>query len=32
VWKDYADFMFNNQLIDKNIDTQKAFTNQFLPE
>jgi len=32
VWKDYADFMFENQLIDKNIDTQKAFTNQFLPE
>lgn len=32
VWKDYADFMFNNQLIDKNIDTQNAFTNQFLPE
>ena len=32
VWKDYADFMFDNQLIDKNIDTQKAFTNQFLPE
>jgi len=32
VWKNYADFMFANQLIDKNIDTGKAYTNQFLPE
>jgi ABC-type nitrate/sulfonate/bicarbonate transport system substrate-binding protein len=32
IWKNYADFMFANGLIDKNIDTQKAFTNQFLPE
>ncbi len=32
VWKLYADFMFENQLIEQNIDTEKAFTNQFLPE
>ncbi|MGI5879293.1 MAG: ABC transporter substrate-binding protein [Syntrophomonadaceae bacterium] len=32
VWKDYADFMFNNNLIEKNIEPEKAFTNKFLPE
>lgn len=32
VWKAYADFMFANQLIEQNIDADKAFTNQFLPE
>jgi len=32
VWKNYADFMFANKLIDKNIPTDKAFTNEFLPE
>ncbi len=32
VWINYADFMFNNKLIEKNIDTQKAFTNDFLPK
>ncbi|NMC26825.1 MAG: ABC transporter substrate-binding protein [Syntrophomonadaceae bacterium] len=32
VWRNYADFMFANQLIEKNIDTGKAYTNQFLPE
>ncbi len=32
VWKDYADFMFNNKLIEKNIDVNKAFTNQYLPK
>ncbi len=31
VWKGYADFMFNNKLIDKNIDANKAFTNKYLP-
>ena len=31
VWKGYADFMFNNKLIDKNIDVNKAFTNKYLP-
>jgi ABC-type nitrate/sulfonate/bicarbonate transport system substrate-binding protein len=32
VWKNYADFMFANKLIDKQIQTDKAFTNNFLPE
>ncbi|NLG85768.1 MAG: ABC transporter substrate-binding protein [Firmicutes bacterium] len=32
VWKDYADFMFENGLIEKNIDPKAAFTNEFLPE
>lgn len=32
VWKAYADFMFGHQLIEQNIDPEKAFTNQFLPE
>jgi len=32
VWKNYADFMFANKLIDKNIQTEQAFTNKFLPE
>lgn len=31
VWKKYADFMFQNKLIEKNIDPDKAFTNEFLP-
>ncbi|MEA1961841.1 MAG: ABC transporter substrate-binding protein [Bacillota bacterium] len=31
VWKNYADYMFNNNLIDENIDSQQAFTNDFLP-
>lgn len=31
VWKNYADFMFENKLIKKNIDSNKAFTNKYLP-
>jgi ABC-type nitrate/sulfonate/bicarbonate transport system substrate-binding protein len=31
VWKNYADFMYENKLIDKNIEPDKAFTNQYLP-
>ncbi len=31
VWKSYADFMYENDLIENNIETDKAFTNQFLP-
>lgn len=31
-WKDYANFMYENKLIEKNIDTKKAFTNEFLPK
>lgn len=32
VWKNYAEFMFQNKLIDQQIDVGKAFTNQFLPQ
>ncbi|HHW61248.1 MAG TPA: ABC transporter substrate-binding protein [Syntrophomonadaceae bacterium] len=32
VWQAYADFMFKNGLIEKKIDPEKAFSNQFLPE
>lgn len=31
VWQKYADFMYQNRLIKKNIDPYKAFTNEFLP-
>ena len=31
VWENYADFMYENKLIDKNINPDKAFTNQYLP-
>ncbi len=32
VWSRYANWMFERQLIPKNIDTKKAFTNEFLPQ
>lgn len=31
VWKRYADWMFERKLIPKNIEPEKAFTNDFLP-
>lgn len=31
VWKKYADFMYQNKLIKKNIKPSEAFTNEFLP-
>ena len=31
VWKNYANFMYENKLIDKNIAPDKAFTNKYLP-
>ncbi len=31
VWKSYADFMYENALIESNIEADKAFTNEFLP-
>ena len=31
VWQEFAEFMFDNQLIETPIDPQKAFTNDFLP-
>ena len=32
VWKKYADYLYQNQLIDKEIDVHTAFTNDYLPE
>lgn len=32
VWKGYANWLFKHKLMDKNIDTTKAFTNEFLPK
>jgi ABC-type nitrate/sulfonate/bicarbonate transport system substrate-binding protein len=32
VWQNYTDFMINYKLLDKKIDVNKAFTNEFLPE
>lgn len=32
VWKNYADFMYENKLIEKNIEASQAFTNDFLPQ
>jgi ABC-type nitrate/sulfonate/bicarbonate transport system substrate-binding protein len=31
VWQEFADFMFENGLIDQAIDPQSAYTNDFLP-
>lgn len=31
IWKSYADFMYENALIENNIDPEKAFSNEFLP-
>lgn len=32
VWKNYADFMKSNNLIEKDLKLEDAFTNEFLPE
>ena len=32
VWADYAAWMFDNGLLDEELDVEKAFTNEFLPE
>ncbi|MCQ6557981.1 ABC transporter substrate-binding protein [Paenibacillus mendelii] len=32
VWKNYAQWMFEHKLLDKELDAEKAFTNEFLPE
>lgn len=32
VWKNYADFMKSNNLIQKDLKLEDAFTNEFLPE
>ncbi|BCV23489.1 ABC transporter substrate-binding protein [Gelria sp. Kuro-4] len=31
VWKNYADWMYDRRVIEKNIDPKAAFTNEFLP-
>ncbi|MNI73445.1 hypothetical protein D3C73_1294540 [compost metagenome] len=32
VWQNYSDWMHERGLIEKELDTDKAFTNEFLPE
>ncbi|HSA83316.1 MAG TPA: ABC transporter substrate-binding protein [Patescibacteria group bacterium] len=32
VWKGYADWLYAHELLEKQIDTTKAFTNEFLPK
>ncbi|WP_422659550.1 ABC transporter substrate-binding protein [Paenibacillus sp. EC2-1] len=32
VWKGYADWMFERKLLDKELEVNSAFTNEFLPE
>lgn len=32
VWENYADWMFENGLLEKELDAEKAFTNEFLPK
>lgn len=32
VWKNYSEWMFENGLLEKELDAKKAFTNEFLPE
>lgn len=32
VWENYANWMFENDLLEKELDAKKAFTNEFLPE
>ncbi|HWO97057.1 MAG TPA: ABC transporter substrate-binding protein [Bacillus sp. (in: firmicutes)] len=32
VWENYASWMYDNKLLEKELDSKKAFTNDFLPE
>jgi hypothetical protein len=32
IWKGYAVWLSDNGVLDKQVDTTKAFTNEFLPE
>ncbi|MBO0995563.1 ABC transporter substrate-binding protein [Bacillus sp. SD088] len=32
VWQNYMDWMLENKVLEKEIDVEKAFTNEFLPE
>lgn len=31
-WQKFADFLYNNEIIDEPVDIEKAFTNEYLPE
>ncbi|OIK09724.1 ABC transporter substrate-binding protein [Bacillus sp. MUM 116] len=32
VWENYASWMYDHKLLDKKLDAEKAFTNEFLPK
>ncbi len=32
VWSNYAEFMFDNDLLERELDVEAAYTNEFLPE
>ncbi|MCM3452540.1 ABC transporter substrate-binding protein [Heyndrickxia oleronia] len=32
IWENYASWMYDNHLLDKKLDSKKAFTNQYLPK
>ncbi|KAB7669357.1 ABC transporter substrate-binding protein [Bacillus sp. B1-b2] len=32
VWENYANWMYDNKILDSKLDAEKAFTNEFLPE
>lgn len=32
IWENYADWMYDNKLLDKKLDAKNAFTNEFLPK
>lgn len=32
VWENYASWMYDNDLLDKKLESKKAFTNEFLPK
>ncbi len=32
VWENYANWMYDNNLLDTRLDSEKAFTNEFLPK
>ncbi|WP_249872328.1 ABC transporter substrate-binding protein [Oceanobacillus saliphilus] len=32
VWENYSEWMYENNLLEKELDSEKAFTNEFLPE
>ncbi|MGP4077849.1 ABC transporter substrate-binding protein [Halobacillus sp. K22] len=32
IWKNYAEWMYNHDLLDEKLNAEEAFTNEFLPE